>query len=91
MRSKFGEIFIDKKRWPPRSLVLNPCDFYLWDYLKVRVYNPYNPLLNNLDELKINIEREIKNITKEDLNRVFLNFEKIYDFLIKAKGGHIEE
>ena len=54
---KFGEKFIDKKRWPPRSPDLNPCDFYLWGYLKSRVYNP---LLNTLDELKINIEREIK-------------------------------
>jgi hypothetical protein len=41
--------------------------------------------------LKINIEREIKNISKEELKRVFFNFEKRCDFLIQAKGGHIEE
>ncbi len=39
----------------------------------------------------MNIEREIKNISKEELKCAFLNFEKRYDFLIKAKGGHIEE
>ena len=27
LRSKFGEKFIDKKRWSPRSTDLNPCDF----------------------------------------------------------------
>jgi len=39
----------------------------------------------------MNIEREIKNISQEELKPVFLNFEKRCDFLIKAKGGHIEE
>ena len=79
---------MDKIRWPPRSPDLNPCDFYLWGYLKSKVYNP---LPNSLDELKMNIEREIKNISKEELKRVFMNFEKRCDFLIQAKGGHIEE
>ena len=45
--------FIDKKKWPPRSPDLNPCDFYLWGYLKSVVYNP---LPKTLDELKENIE-----------------------------------
>ena len=57
----------------PRSPDLNTCDFYLWGYLKSKVYNT---LPKNLDELKSNIEREIKSITRDDLKRVFLNFEK---------------
>jgi hypothetical protein len=57
LRSKFGEKFIDKKKWPPRSPDLNPCDYFLWGYLKSRVYNP---LPKDLDDLKANIEREIK-------------------------------
>ena len=79
---------MDKNRWPPRSPDLNPCDFYLQGYLKARVYNP---LPNNLDELKINIEREIKKINKETLKNVFLNFEKRCDLVIEVDGGHIEE
>ncbi len=46
LRSKFGEKFIDKKRWLPRSPDFNQCDFYLWGYLKSKVYNP---LPNSLD------------------------------------------
>ena len=88
LRSKFQDKFIDKTKWPPRSPDLNPCDFYLWGCLKSRVYNP---LPNNLDELKSNIEREIKNITEEDLKRVFFDFEKICDLVIEAKGGHINK
>ncbi len=57
-------------------------------YLKSRIYNP---LPNSLDEFKINIDRDIKNISKEELKRVFLNFDKRCDSLIQAKGGHIEE
>jgi hypothetical protein len=88
LRSKFGDKFMDKNRWPPRSPDLNPCDFYLWGYLKARVYNP---LPKTLDELKSNIRREIEKITKDDLKRVFLNFEKRVVLVIESKGGHIEE
>ena len=57
LRAKFSTKFIDKKMWPPRSPDLNPCDFYLWGYLKSVVYYP---LPKTLDDLKENIKREIK-------------------------------
>ena len=31
---EFSNRFVDKKKWPPRSPDINPCDFYLWAYLK---------------------------------------------------------
>ena len=86
LRSKFGEKFIDKKKWPPRSPDLNPCDYFLWGYLKSRVYNP---LPKDLNDLKANIEREIKNISTDTQNAI-LNFSKRCDLVIKAKGGHID-
>ena len=73
LTSKFSTKFIDKFRWPPRSPDLNPCDFYLWGNLKANVSNP---LPKTLDELKANIEREIKKISKDELKSVFSNFEK---------------
>ncbi len=78
LRSKFGEKFIDKKKWPPRSPDLNPCDYFLWDYHKSRVYNP---LPRNLDDLKANIDREIKNISTDKLTNEILNFSKRCDLL----------
>ena len=86
LKGKFGDKFIDKKNWPPRSPDLNPCDFFLWGYLKSRVYNP---LPNNLDELKDNIIREIKKIDKKTLKDTFLNFSKRCDLVVEAQGGHI--
>ena len=85
---KFSARFIDKKMWPPRSPDLNPCDFYLWGYLKSVAYNP---LPKTLDDLKANIVREIKKISKDVLNSVFLNFEKRCNLIISADGGHIED
>ncbi|KAJ4436676.1 hypothetical protein ANN_16807 [Periplaneta americana] len=31
------------RRWPPRSPDLTPCDFYLWGYVKDRVFIPSMP------------------------------------------------
>jgi len=83
---KFSKKFIDKKKWPPRSPDLNPCDYFLWGYLK-RV--AYDPLPKTLDDLKENICREIKKISKETLKNTFLNFEKRCKLIISAQGGHI--
>lgn len=87
LKSKFGKKFIDKEMWPPRSPDLNPCDFFLWGYLKKMVYNP---LPKTLDDLKANIEREIKNISQETLKLTFLDFKKRCELIISADGGHIE-
>ena len=85
---KFGKKFIKKDMWPPRSPDLNPCDFFLWGYLKARVYNP---LPKTIDDLKINLEREIKSINKDILKSTFLNFKKRCDFLILKNGIHFEK
>jgi hypothetical protein len=87
LTTKFGRKFITKDKWPPRSPDLNPCDFFLWGHLKARVYNP---LPQTLEDLKANIEREIKNISKDTLKSTFLNFKKRCEFCLSAEGGHIE-
>jgi hypothetical protein len=50
----------------------------------------YNPLPQTLEDLKANIEREIKNISKDTLKSTFLNFKKRCEFCLSAEGGHIE-
>lgn len=87
LKSKFHDKFVDKKKWPPRSPDLNPCDFFLWGYLKSLVYNP---LPKTLDDLKANIEREIKKINVQIFKSTFENLKNRCDLIIKAKGGHIE-
>ena len=87
LKGKFGQKLIDKDLWPPRSPDLNPCDFFLWGHLKSRVYNP---LPKTLDELKVNLEREIKKISKTILKSTFSNFQNRCELVISAEGGHIE-
>jgi len=88
LASKFGQKFLAKDTWPARSPDLKSCDYFLWGYLKDRVYKP---MPKTLDELKVNIEREIRNIKPDILKSTFLNFRKILNLIIKAKGGHIEK
>ena len=49
----------------------------------------YNPLPKTLDDLKANIEREFKKISKNILKSTLLNFQKRCE-LISAEDGHIE-
>jgi hypothetical protein len=56
--------------WLPKSPDLNPCDIFLGSYLKSKVYNP---LTKDLDELKANIQREIKKIKQPTFKKY--NFE----------------
>lgn len=88
LKSKIGDKFMDKQKWPPRSPDLNPCDYFLWGYLKSRVYSP---LPKTLDELKANIEQEIKKIKPEILEKVFVNLRKRCNFVIENFGGHFEK
>ena len=79
-----GENFISKFNWPPRSPDLNPCDYFLWGYLKARVYSP---MPKTIEDLQANITKEIdKNILKS----TFLNFQKRCNLIIKLNGGHVE-
>jgi hypothetical protein len=57
--------------WPPYSPNLNPTDYFLWGYLKEKVY-ANNP--QTLAVLKENIRREIRNIPRDMIVRVIANF-----------------
>ena len=85
LRSKFKGRFFYKEKWPPD---LNPCDFFLWGYLKERVYEPKPDLL---EALKSNIERECKKISKEMLKSTFEKFSKRLTLLKSFNGNHIED
>ena len=56
-------------------------------YLKARVYSP---LPKTLAQLKVKIEREIKNIKPDVLKKVIQNFKKRCNLVIDNLGGHFE-
>ncbi|GBM44714.1 hypothetical protein AVEN_103182-1 [Araneus ventricosus] len=73
--------------WPERLPDLNPCDFWLWGYLKDVLYvSPFA----NLTELKNRITQHIHNITTEILRSVVEHVVLCFQLIGENDGHHIE-
>lgn len=79
--SRFGDI-----AWPPRSPDLTPCDFFLWGYLKSRVYSNSPSTIKALQE---NIRREIAAISPELCKRVFVNMKERLEECLRLEGRQL--
>jgi hypothetical protein len=82
----FGDKIISHGLWPAYSPDLTPCDFYLRSDLKDGVYvmNPYTE-----EELKENLEREILEVSLEEL-QVNSNLFKQYRECVHVQGHHFQ-
>lgn len=74
--------------WPARSPDLAPCDFFLWGFLKSRVY-VNRP--RTLEDLKANIRAEIDNIPVDMLERVMTNARNRLIQCIDDGGRHLPD
>jgi hypothetical protein len=74
--------------WAPRSPDLTPLNFFLWGYIKTKIYKTK---VNDIDDLKYRIEKEIKDINKETLHNVFNNIVKRLKLCIDVNGGTFEQ
>ena len=74
------------KDWPARSPDLNPLDFFLWGYLKAKVYETAPTIL---DELEANIRTAIADIDDNLLQRVVSDFRKRCRKCIANNGGGV--
>ena len=68
IQSFFGDGVISMGLWPPRSSDLTPPDYFLWGYLKGRVYQN-KP--RTIVALKANINEEIQALTADVLAKDF--------------------
>ena len=75
------------RRWPPRSPDLSPLDFFLWGYLKSKVYNP-RP--STLDQLEQNIRDQVALLDPAMVNRAILDIRSRAERCIANNGGHVE-
>ena len=73
--------------WAPSSPDCNPCDFFLWGYLKEKVYQP---LPNNLTALKRKIKTEFERIPNIMVEKAVLNMKKRAGLMITAGGKQFE-
>ncbi|CAH2101362.1 unnamed protein product [Euphydryas editha] len=74
--------------WPPRSPDLTPADFFLWGYLKHRVY-AHKP--KTLFELKAKIRNEMSEISVSLCRRVFENFRARLEECRSRNGDHLND
>ena len=81
--SRFADVL-----WPPRSPDLSTCDFFLWGYLKSRVYED-KP--RTLDELKEAIRQQITKINRDLLERVEANFLERLQQCVNENGHHMPD
>ncbi|EZA54526.1 hypothetical protein X777_03334, partial [Ooceraea biroi] len=73
--------------WPPYSPDLNPCDFFLWGYIKDHCYAG-NP--ETVSDLVVAIKKVVSNIKDDMLEKVFTSFRKRIDFCTNSDGAHFE-
>ncbi|KAJ4438538.1 hypothetical protein ANN_14485 [Periplaneta americana] len=85
--SFFDDRIISRNLWPPRSPDLTTPDFFLWDYLKDRVYAT-RP--QTLDYVKHNITQEIQAIDNRVLQRVASNMERHVELCLMQDGGYFQ-
>ena len=91
LRSHFGEQLISRLgpvSWPPRSCDITPLDFFLWGFLKSKVYAD-KPA--TIEALEANITRVIHDIPVEMLERVIENWTFRMDHLKRSCGQHLNE
>ena len=74
--------------WPPRSPDLNVSDFFLWGYVKEKVYIE---MPDTLQQLKRNIIQEINNISQETLMKVMNSTVERARQCLTNNGGHLKD
>lgn len=74
-------------QWPPRSPDISPLDFYLWGFVKERVFRS-RPA--NIRDLKCVVTDVIRSIDVNTLQRVVANCHQRINKCIMANGGHFE-
>ena len=88
---KFDERVISRRAniaWPPRSCDLTPLDFFLWGFLKEKVFTN-RPA--TLVELESNIAHEIAKISPSLCEKVIENYVFRTHCVQKSRGGHLND
>ena len=73
--------------WPPRSPDITPLDFFLWGYVKDKVFWTPVPDITNL---KARITDGIATVTEDMLENTWREIYYRLDVLRATKGAHVE-
>ena len=87
LETKFCERLISKGIWPARSPDIAPPDFYLFGYLKGKVYKDAP---QDLEELENRIRYHLSRIPQATMTAVFQNLIKRITACKRCKGCHLQ-
>ncbi len=87
LHSFFDDRLISHGLWLPRSPDLAPNDFFLWGYIKEKVYVNHP---RTLAELEANITKVIEEVPQTVLKRVFSNLVHRVECCIMSERGQFE-
>lgn len=73
--------------WPSRSPDLTACDFFLWGYLKSKVYQGNPP--RTIEALKERIRQEVGQIPLAMLRNVMSHFKVRLEECVRLNGRHL--
>ena len=73
---------------PARSPDLTPCDYFLWGYVKDKVFVPSQPV--SIPDLKNRITAAVETITPDLLSRVWQELDYRLDVCRVMKGAYTE-
>ena len=73
--------------WPPRSPDITPLDFFLWRYVKDKVFSTPVP---DITDLKARITDAFATITEDMLENTWREIDYRLDVLRATKGAHVE-
>ena len=76
--------------WPARSPDPTVCNFWLWAYLRDRVYQPAGVTFRSVTELENRIHQELNAIPLRMFRDAFRNFQKRCQLCIDVDGNHFE-
>ncbi len=93
LRELFGDRVVALNRnveWPPRSPDLTPLDFFLWGYLKSKVF--VTPPAN-LDDVEMRIRDEIDALRQDRpmVRRAMYDMIRRAELCLERDGGHVED
>jgi len=72
----------------PRSPDLSLCDFFLWGYLKGKVYVD-KP--RDIPHLQNAVERKMRAIPRQMCEKVMTNISRIMNECVQNKGRHLND
>lgn len=90
LRNRFPEKLISHRSsfpWPPRSPDLSPLDFFLWGFVKEKVFRAQP---SSIQELKTLVQRIINEVDCTTLERTIQSFTRRVEACIGEEGDHFQ-